>query len=114
MKWLIDEQLPPQLTDWLIEQGEEAIHSKELPYSTDKELSQWAVQQGYIVVSKDIDLLEWHVRLDPSPSLLYLSLQNIKTSDLINLFRRHWCQLCRTLRKHTCVEMRKEEIHIHW
>jgi predicted nuclease of predicted toxin-antitoxin system len=60
MKFIVDAQLPRKFVIWLNEAGHDALHTLELPkknLTSDMELTEFAVSQGRIVVSKDDDFV---------------------------------------------------------
>ena len=114
MNWLVDAQLPPELAHWLHAQGERAVHADQLLIKEDKDLAQWAAQQGFIIITKDLDLVELHVRLDPSPSLLYLSWPNMKKEELLKRFVGYWEKLKSSFQQHAWVELGEKGLHLHW
>lgn len=114
MNWLVDEQLPPELANWLVERGENALHTDQLPLNEDKDIAQWAASQDFIVITKDLDLVELHIRLDPSPALLYLSWPNMKKEDLLVHFAHHWKSVHKYFHEYTWIELSENGLHIHW
>ena len=59
MKYLIDNQLPPALATHLAGHGLQATHVADvgLAQATDRELWQYALANGCVIVSKDEDFL---------------------------------------------------------
>lgn len=59
MKFLVDAHFPRRLSYWLIENGEDSIHTLDLPNknnTTDIELIKQAETESRIIITKDSDL----------------------------------------------------------
>ena len=67
MKFLVDQQLPPTLARWLVEQGYEAQHVRELGMrqAPDQQIWDHALVAGAVIVTKDRDFAEWAVARRP-------------------------------------------------
>ncbi len=57
MKFLIDMPLPPQLAEWLTETGHDAVHASDVGLNSagDSEVMSWALSQGRIILTADLD-----------------------------------------------------------
>jgi predicted nuclease of predicted toxin-antitoxin system len=61
MKFLIDAQLPPVLSHYLIWKGYDCIHTDDLPHkerTSDTEIRGVAIAQNRIVITKDYDFVD--------------------------------------------------------
>ena len=92
MKFLVDNQLPPALADFLRARGEEAQHVLELGFdrASDQELWFFAQQHGWIVISKDGDFLHLAKRATGSARLLWIRFGNCRILALLTAFEKLW------------------------
>ena len=67
MRWLVDENLPKDLADWLRDRGDDVLDVADSPYRgwPDPELWQLAGHEGRIVITRDLGFLHWPVRPTP-------------------------------------------------
>lgn len=88
MKFLVDAQLPRRLASRFCEAGHEAIHTLDLPLgnrTSDTEINELSVREGYIVVTKDADFVtSFHLHERPR-KLLLVSTGNIRNMELETL-----------------------------
>ena len=88
MKFLVDAQLPRRLASRFCEVGHEAIHTLDLPLgnrTSDAEINELSVREGYIVVTKDVDFVNsFHLHGRPR-KLLLVSTGNIRNTELETL-----------------------------
>ncbi|HEX4096228.1 MAG TPA: DUF5615 family PIN-like protein [Caulobacteraceae bacterium] len=91
MKFLVDEQLPPALADWLRTRGHEAehVHTAGLGAADDKTIWRYAREGGWIIVTKDEDFAA-HRAAAAGPSILWLRVGNAMNSVLLAQMETHW------------------------
>jgi len=67
MLWLLDENLPKALVDWLRDRGDDVLDVADSPCRgwSDRDLWQLAGQQGRVVMTRDLGFLHWPVRPTP-------------------------------------------------
>ena len=88
MKILVDMNLSPTLADMLTNRGIESVHWHMIgaPAATDSEIMEYAREQGYIVLSCDLDfsaiLAATHGQ---KPSVVQLRKQNFRLDDAAKL-----------------------------
>lgn len=90
MKFLIDNQLPPKLAQWLTEQGHEGVHLQEVGLADAQDIAvlNFTAKNGMVLVSKDEDFLHL-VLAQPKPSqVVWVRLGNCRTTALLSAFRR--------------------------
>ena len=92
MRFLVDNQLPAALADWLRQQGYEAQHVLEvqLAQAKDNPIWQHAQSQGAVILSKDEDFAEWVRRGRPGPAVVWLRLGNSTRRELITWISPRW------------------------
>lgn len=107
MKWLVDAQLPLRFADWMRDQGEDVVHSIELPMAnrtTDQEICRIADRENRIVVTKDRDFFDSFWVSGSPKQLLYVRLGNISNSALLSLASTEFTTLRTLMSKHRCIE----------
>jgi predicted nuclease of predicted toxin-antitoxin system len=91
VRFLVDQQLPPALADWLRRAGHQADHTDRLGLGGSSDAVVWAYanQTGAIVVTKDGDFASMRRRLD-GPQILWLRLGNASTVEVIAHLESRW------------------------
>lgn len=93
MKFLIDAQLPKMLARFFRERDFDAIHTLELPdknVTDDLEINRISLSEKRIVISKDSDFYDSYSAKQEPYKLIYLTTENIRNKDLINLFDKNF------------------------
>ncbi len=92
MKFLIDNQLPHALADFLSERGVECQHVRALALegASDRAIWDWAADQGYAVVSKDEDFLQLATQSPVTVLFVWVRLGNCRTPVLLDAFEQLW------------------------
>lgn len=88
MKFLIDAHLPIELADYIVQQGNDAVHVRSLSISdaSDSFLWEYALQNEYVIVSKDQDFFN-RMSQDPlGPAIVWLRIGNSTIRELLNWF----------------------------
>lgn len=108
LKWLIDAQLPRRLSIWLDSQGEDAVHTLDLPagnQTTDREFSTIADDQQRILVSKDQDFLDSFLVRNTPRQLHRVSTGNISNDQLLDVFKQQLSDLRSLFASHNGIEV---------
>jgi predicted nuclease of predicted toxin-antitoxin system len=116
VKFLIDAQLPKQLSDFLKLEGHNSLHTIELPKendTTDNELLSISSKEKRIIVSKDSDFLESFIVKKVPDKLILIKTGNIKNDDLLEIFKKNLDYICNSIAANDLVEINKTEIIIH-
>lgn len=116
MKFVVDAQLPKTLSDFIKSQGQDSIHTLELPNKNktrDGFITQLAIAEQRVVITKDTDFLESYVLRKAPPKLLLIKTGNIRNSELISLFGKHIELIAELFSTHSLIEMTKTEIVVH-
>lgn len=90
MKFIIDAQLPIRLKDWLNKNGQDAIHTVDLPnkqFTSDLDIIEIAEKTERIVISKDSDFYKHNLIKGKPKKLLFITTGNIVNSALMELFQ---------------------------
>jgi len=85
MNFLVDAQLPRQMTAWLAAAGCNAMHTLDLPdanRTTDEQINDLAEREQRVVITKDADFVDSHLLRGRPPKLLLISTGNISNRDL--------------------------------
>lgn len=91
MKFVVDQQLPPVLADWLRRQGFDAVHTRDVHRrdATDIEIWDWARENERIVVSKDEDFVTLHASRGGA-RLVWIRLGNCDNPTLLARVEAMW------------------------
>jgi predicted nuclease of predicted toxin-antitoxin system len=115
MKFLIDAQLPRQLTGWFRATGCDAVHTLDLPdknRTTDEQVIECAEQEQRVVVTKDADFVNSHLLAGRPAKLLLVSTGNISNRQLEQLFVPLIPSLAKEFQAHSFVELGRAGILI--
>ncbi|MBL7796118.1 MAG: DUF5615 family PIN-like protein [Saprospiraceae bacterium] len=113
MKFIIDEQLPYTLCDFLRAQGYDAVHVNALRSGqrmSDETISERSIAEKRVVISKDIDFLKRFLIKQEPYKLLFVTTGNIKNSQLLALFETNFSILLRELSINDVVEISQTAI----
>ena len=92
MKFLIDNQLPPALAQYLRKRGCDCEHVLDvgMAESSDMEICRYAETHDCILISKDEDFLYLAATSQTKITLLWVRLGNCRTAALLAAFDRLW------------------------
>ncbi len=92
MKFLVDNQLPAALVQFLRKHGVECEHVLDagLAEASDAAISRYAVAQDLIIVSKDEDFFYLASQPDTRIRLLWVRLGNCRKAALLRAVEGHW------------------------
>ena len=116
MKFIVDAQLPYQLSKLLQYKEFDSIHTDDLPNkerTTDNELRILSVGQGYIVITKDSDFLDSHLIQGIPSKLLIVTTGNIANKDLLNLFDKYFDIIIQLFNNYDLIELNNDQIVAH-
>ncbi|RIY11631.1 hypothetical protein D0T11_07130 [Hymenobacter rubripertinctus] len=117
MKVLVDAQLPRHLARWLAhEAGFDALHTFDLPAANntaDESINDLSVRESRVVITKDADFVNSFILHGRPYKLLLVSTGNMRTDDLVNLFRQYLPQLTKAPQWHSYLELSREQLLIH-
>jgi predicted nuclease of predicted toxin-antitoxin system len=84
VRFLVDAQFPPSLAELLREGGHEAAHVFDslAPNARDQVIWPFALERGYVLVTKDEDFVEWSRLRQPAPPVVWLRIGNVKKAAL--------------------------------
>lgn len=116
MKLLVDAQLPCRLAQELGRAGHDAIHVAVLPLANrtpDDAITQWAIREARIVITKDADFVASFWLHRKPPKLLLVSTGNISNDEIWRLFAANLARLETAFAQHDFVELSRGAITIH-
>ena len=116
MKFIIDAQLPFQLSVILKEKGFDVIHTDDLPdkeRTTDTQIRLISKKQNRIVITKDTDFEVTYYLNGVPAKLLLVTTGNIKNRELIMLFQRHIKEIVKLFKKNNFIEIDNFRIILH-
>jgi predicted nuclease of predicted toxin-antitoxin system len=89
MKLLLDQNLSWKLVEPLEQLFPGTVHIKTaLTITTDdREIWQYAAENGFVIVSKDDDFEQRSILLGHPPKVIWIRLGNCKTADILDLLR---------------------------
>jgi predicted nuclease of predicted toxin-antitoxin system len=92
VKFVVDAQLPPALTQWISTQGHDAVHVFDLGFHTadDQAIWRWAESENAVIISKDEDFVDQWL-LSPQPaSLVWIRKGNCSNEALLEWLGPLW------------------------
>lgn len=113
MKFLVDAQLPRRLSVKLNEWGHDAIHTLDLPgknFTTDKEIIAISLSELRVVITKDADFYNSFLQKSEPYKLLYLTVGNISTNHIIEIFEKNMQVILSELKYYYVVELGSKNI----
>ena len=89
MKLLLDQNLSPRLVQLLHNDFPESIHVSEIGFaeSNDRQIWQFAREQGYLIVTRDSDFMEMSTLLGSPPKVIWIRLGNCPTNEILSILR---------------------------
>ena len=90
MKFLVDEQLPRLLVDWLNTKGHDAVHVSALLTNTripDDYICERSMAEKRVVITKDSDFFDTYLIKRRPYKLVYITTGNLRNRPLLDLFR---------------------------
>jgi len=95
VKFLVDNQLPVSLAQYLRERGFDCQHVLEagLGDAVDSDICRYAELQERIIISKDEDFFYFAKQSETKIKLIWVRLGNCRTSALLAAFERSWARI---------------------
>lgn len=115
MMFLVDEQLPALLAEWLCTKGHDAVHVSALLTNTripDGYICERSMIEKRVVISKDVDFLNTYLIKQQPYKLVYITTGNLKNRELLDLFRSHFKSLLHILETAHVVELNRDVMNI--
>jgi predicted nuclease of predicted toxin-antitoxin system len=96
MKILCDVHISLKITKFFISKGINSLHVNNILdkwFTSDIDISKYADNHGYIVITKDSDFKNTHFIKKSPKKLIKVNLGNISTNRLIDIFENHYLLL---------------------
>jgi len=95
VKLLLDQNLSRMLVRRLSNEYPESVHVAEVDLDTaaDRDIWEYAGEQGYAIVSKDSDFRQLALLFGPPPHVVWLRVGNVSTGVIEALLRRNVARL---------------------
>ena len=116
MKFLVDAQLPGRVAGWLIAQGHEALHTRDLPEGnriSDVAVNDLSVRERCVLVTKDEDFVDSFLLHGRPHKLLLIATGNIGNRELEQVFRNNLTRIVSALEVHDFVELDRRSLICH-
>ena len=117
MKFLVDANLPRQLSDWLILQGHDSIYTFDFPKQNDtddSEILDFLDKDPRILVSKDSDFFKSFLLNGRPEKLVFITTGNIFNSDLLSIFHLNFPKILEHLKNSQVIELGKNNLIVHF
>jgi len=97
LRFLVDTQLPRALVNWIQSKGHEAIHVFDvgLAQGKDNPISQFAIKDNAVIVSKDDGFAKWIQQGRAGPQVAWLRIGNASNPTLIFWISVRWDEIIR-------------------
>lgn len=115
-RWLIDAQLPVRLAIAWRADGQDVVHTSELPagnMTSDEELNRLSLEQQRVMVTKDADFVETFLRYGKPHKLLLVSTGNVSNAELLALFDKYLVQIDELFDACSYIEVNRTLLLIH-
>ncbi|MEW6506573.1 MAG: DUF5615 family PIN-like protein [Bacteroidota bacterium] len=116
MKFLVDAQLPLELSDWLNKNNFDSIHTLDLPnknFTTYDDICKISIQENRIVITKDTDFLLSFKLYKKPYKLLLITTGNISNEKLKEIFTTKLEELIFVLKENSFIELTSDSLIIH-
>jgi predicted nuclease of predicted toxin-antitoxin system len=92
MRFLVDTNLPPALAEWLVSEGYEALHTRDLGMAAAKDREIWAeaLASGSCIVTKDEDFVLLRAGKGEGPSIVWVRIGNAVRKVIIQRLAAAW------------------------
>jgi predicted nuclease of predicted toxin-antitoxin system len=99
VNFLVDEQLPPALADWIRAQGHEAVHVRDLGLASSPDATVWktAAERSAVVLTKDEDFRHLWSRKSPAIPVIWIRVGNCTNRALVGWLSPLWPEMIRQL-----------------
>jgi predicted nuclease of predicted toxin-antitoxin system len=100
-KFFIDTQTAPRLARYLKSKGFDSIHAMHYEEDghlmKDKKIIEIAVNEDWVIITKDSDFLDNFYLNGSPPRIIYLKIGNITNNELLDLFENNFENLIKLL-----------------
>ncbi|MCA1635534.1 MAG: DUF5615 family PIN-like protein [Acidobacteria bacterium] len=95
MKLLFDQNLSPRLVRHLADLDPDSnhVHTLDLDRTADELIWEYALREGYLIVTKDVDFSDRSVLRGFPPKVVWLRRGNCTTGQIEEILRRHYQEI---------------------
>ena len=99
MRFVVDAQLPPALSAWLVAQGHEAVHvfNLHMARASDSAIWQHARETSAVIVTKDEDFAVLAQLAAPGPPVIWIRVGNTRKAELLSRVASMWPRVVEAL-----------------
>jgi predicted nuclease of predicted toxin-antitoxin system len=110
MKFLVDVNLPKHFSFF---NYANFIHVVDIdPYMTDKQVWDYALENGYVVLTKDADFYFKCVSSQVSPKVIQFKLGNMSMRQLHKYFTQYWEELVKQIKEASLVLAERDKLTV--
>lgn len=116
MKFIVDAQLPKQLSAFLTKRGCDSIHTLDLPLQNstpDHFITKVCETEKRALVTKDREFVDSHLISGKPAKLLFVSTGNISNPALLKIVDRNIDRICELFQTVSFIEVSSDEITAH-
>lgn len=101
MKFIVDQQLPPVLVEWLKQHGYQADHVRNIGLrdAPDGDIWERAIRDAAAILTKDQDFATRRRNVEFGPRIVWLRCGNATTATLTVFLERNWRNIEAELRQ---------------
>ncbi len=101
MKYLIDVNVPDSVS---IFKGKQFTFVKNLdPTWSDREIWHFALQNGFVIVTKDSDFFYWAMATEQAPKIVHLKIGNMRLQAFSDWINKNWNAIETLLEKNVLI-----------
>lgn len=115
MNFLIDAQLPIDLSELFNAKGHNSIHTSQLPnknMTTDDVIRHLSMQEKRIVITKDSDFYDTYILKKEPYKIVFVRTGNLSTIALIKIFLTNFDKIVLCLQEGGLIQVTKEDVKI--
>jgi predicted nuclease of predicted toxin-antitoxin system len=116
MKFLVDAQLPKEISLYLQSKNFDSIHTLDLPLKNstpDNEINRISLEEKRIVITKDTDFINSIKFFQKPYKLLLITTGNISNKHFKDILVRELNELISLFKTHSFIELTRDSIIIH-
>lgn len=102
LRFIVDTQLPPKLSEYLNKKGFKSIHTTHFPDGhllQDAEIIKIAKKERRIIITKDTDFLDYFILKNSPPKFILIETGNINNKELFFIIDRHLNKVVKLIEK---------------
>ena len=99
MRFLLDENMPPAFTDWLVKRGRDAEHVRDVGLRASPDASVWlrAADRDAVILTKDRDYRIRRLAAQRGPVVVWFNFPNMRLSAFMVAVSHRWTEIERRI-----------------